>query len=273
MDSTTTAAETIERVLYLTPTVHVYAIPPLTSTKGHNASSWTKPPSRQIFTARLRILESSSPSSTQKPTSAQEKSSTLTTTILLEDPATNELFAAAPYNSSSVVEAAVDSSRFFAVRVQGEGGRRAVLGIGFEERSDAFDFGVALQEVRKVLGMTDTVPGTPGRKVEAVKVERKKDWGLKEGEMLHVDIGGRGVRRRDGGLETEEKSLGNSERGGGAGKGWIEPPSGEIGGSFGLLPPPPPPTSSKGERRRSVEVSAKKLEELGFDDGEFGEFQ
>ena len=172
----------------------------------------------------------------------------------------------------------MDSSRFFALRVQGEGGRRAILGIGFEERSDAFDFGVALQEVRKVLGMNDGVPGTPGRKVEAVKVERKKDWGLKEGQMLHVDIGGRGVRRREGEWEGDEKGFSGGDEGeatgGGKGKGWIEPPSGGgISGGFGLLPPPPPPASSRGERRRSTEVNAKKLEEMGFDDGEFGEFQ
>ena len=47
------------------------------------------------------------------------------------------------------MEQVIDSSRFFAVRVI-DGPRKAILGVGFEDRSDAFDFGVALQEVRVI---------------------------------------------------------------------------------------------------------------------------
>ena len=50
---------------------------------------------------------------------------------------------------------ALGSSRFFALRVVGEGGMKATLGIGFEERSDAFDFNTTLQDVRKLLGGFD----------------------------------------------------------------------------------------------------------------------
>ena len=210
--------------------------------------------------------------------------------VLLEDPKTGELFAAAPYTVPAVVEAAVDSSRFFAVRVVGEGNRKAVLGIGFEERGEALDFSIALQEARKVLGLEGgSQPGTPvgstpkgaairGRGkpgVESVKMGplgAKKDWSLKEGEMLHLDIGGK-------------MSTVRSDEGGGSGaaggKG-IEPPSGggqlsATGTGFGLLPPPPSAKAVREETRRSREIGAdesrKTLEELGFDDGEFGEFQ
>ena len=85
------------------------------------------------------------------------------TDILLEDPATGQLFAAAPYTAVTVVEQVLDSSRFFAVTVQGEGGRKAVLGVGFEERSEAFDFSVALQEVRKTLGIQSAGGAEDGR--------------------------------------------------------------------------------------------------------------
>ena len=301
IDPLSTPTDAIQRILYLAPKVHVYAIPPLSSNKGHQASTWTSSPGREIFTARLRVIETSAPTppSTKAPISSSSSSSPpLSVSILLEDPSTGELFAGAPYNALSVVEAAVDSSRFFAVRVQGDDGRKAVLGIGFEERSEALDFNIALQAARKVLGLdASSQPGTPigvnpatggkgggirgkgrtgdgeGSGIESGLGAKKKDWTLKEGETLHLSIGGgkSGVRREMGGVSE----------GVGMGKG-IEPPSGggqlsATGLGFGLLPPPPSAKEIREERRRSREVDAagakKKLEELGFDDGEFGEFQ
>ncbi|KAL1954371.1 hypothetical protein VTO42DRAFT_1237 [Malbranchea cinnamomea] len=158
--------DAIQRVLFVCNPVHVYAIPPLTSMKGYTAADWTTPDprnggkTRQIFTARLRIVETAIPvpSSTPRPGDVnptdQEK---VTADILLEDPDNGNLFAAAPYTDEGVVEHVVDSSRFFALRVVGDG-RKAVLGIGFEDRSEAFDFGVTLQEVRKVLGFGKASP-------------------------------------------------------------------------------------------------------------------
>jgi len=256
---TASPLEAIERVLYLAPKVHIYAIPPMTSTKGHIAASWTKEPGHEIFTARLRIIESSA------SVHASTALSKITTSLLLEAPTTGELFAAAPYTSPNVVETALDSSRFFAIRVEGEDGRKAVLGMGFEERSDAFDFGVALQEVRKVLGMDLLVSATSGKeplgkgrqKLEPVALE-KSNWGLKEGEMLHVDIGGKGMRQKEQGGKEKK---------------YIEPPSGGFI-DFSLLPPPPSARQAKEEMRRGEDISQNRsLGTLGFDDGEFGEFQ
>ena len=161
--------DAIQRILFVCNPVHVYAIPPLTSMKGYTAADWTTPDprnndqTRQIFTARLRIVETAIPIPARPGAAEQEK---VTTDILLEDPNNGTLFAAAPYTDEGVVEHAVDSSRFFALRVMGDG-RKAVLGIGFEDRSEAFDFGVTLQEARKVLGFgkpaltSDNVPPAP----------------------------------------------------------------------------------------------------------------
>ena len=196
----------------------------------------------------------------------------------------------------------LDSSRFFAIRVVGDGGRKAVLGIGFEERSEAFDFGISLQEVRKVSGLESPVSaggggGPPGKgppgsrkgsgqaataatltpSSKEAMVSPKKDFSLKEGQTIHIDLGRKHARppRVSSGEETVESP------------GWIAPPSGggRVGsgsgdglqaGAMSFLPPPPSAQAIKAEKRKSrqnVVPESGSAAELGFDDGEFGEFQ
>lgn len=249
-------ADAIQRVLFVSPAVHVYNIPPLTSTKGYVAASWTENNNkRQIFTARVRILETAVPNRTG--------GEALSTAVLLEDPKTGDLFAAAPYTAAGVVEQVLDSSRFFAIRVQGEGGRKAVLGIGFEERSEAFDFSVSLQEVRKTMGL-DASTGGSGKAQEKPKEISKKDFSLKDGEVITVSIGGmtagKGRRKANASKQSDE----------GGARFSLPPPPGA-----GLLPPPPSAQEMKAQKRLSQTVSLEpgSIEDMGFDDGEFGEFQ
>jgi hypothetical protein len=244
--------DSIQRVLFISPKVHVYNPPP-PSQRGHIAATWTNP-SRQIFTARLRILETAIPTA-----SGDEK---VKTDILMEDPASGDLFAAAPYTAAAVVEQVTDSSRFFAIRVQDPQGRKATLGIGFEERSEAFDFSVSLQEVRKALGLETGAPGArmPAKENES-KVER--DFSLKDGQTITVNLGNKmGKGRRVSGS--------NNAASGGGGFSLPPPPS---GGAF--LPPPPSAQEVKAQKRLSQTPTPeqKSIEDLGFDDGEFGEFQ
>ena len=254
-------ADAIQRILFIAPAVHVYNIPPLTSTKGYVAASWTADNNkRQIFTARLRILE------TAIPTPNNEE--TVKADILLEDPKTGQLFAAAPYTVPSVIEQVLDSSRFFAIRVQGEGGRKAVLGIGFEERSEAFDFSVSLQEVRKTLGIEDNGKSGGIRATkEPEKAAEKKDFSLKEGETITVSIGGKGKGRRTSGKsENTSSDIGSFSL--------PPPPGGGSGASF--LPPPPSAEEVRKQKRLSQNFEPTppgSIEDQGFDDGEFGEFQ
>ncbi|KAE9972546.1 hypothetical protein EG328_004913 [Venturia inaequalis] len=267
--------DAIQRILHTSPKVHVYRIPPINSTKGFAAATWTQNPADLIFTARLRVVETAIPPPASAPADTPEK---VSTTILLEDPKTGQLFAASPYTTPTVVEQALDSSRFFAIRVVGEGGMKATLGIGFEERPEAFDFGVCLQDVQKVLAIEATnkppVPGRRGRPVPEVKKEEvKKDYSLKEGEMIKIDIGGRS--RRSVGQESEYTGAGS----GGSGLFGIPPPPGKGSGSgdgIPFLPPPPSARDVKHDRRKSREVHSlpkQTAADMGFDDGEFGEFQ
>ncbi|KAI9694100.1 MAG: hypothetical protein M1822_003371 [Bathelium mastoideum] len=273
--------DAIQRILHISPRVHIYSIPPLTSTKGYSASAWThatNPTAQHIFTARLRILETAIPNA-KSPAGEDVKAD-----ILLEDASTGELFAAAPYTAPTAVEQASDSARFFAVRVVGEGGRKATLGLGFEERSEAFDFGIALQEIRKVLEMEGT-PGEVGRSAgagaagrgkgavmrEKAREAEKRDFSLKEGETITINIGNRGRRAESGGLpedKNDAEALFSLK----------PPPPGPGGGTaMPFLPPPPSASDVKAERRRSrgltPEKGKTKAQDMGFDDGEFGEFQ
>ncbi|KZF23200.1 adaptin ear-binding coat-associated protein 1 NECAP-1 [Xylona heveae TC161] len=264
-------ADAIQRVLFIAPKVHIYNIPPLTSTRGYTAAAWTENNNaRLIFTARLRIVETAIPD--------QNGGERVKTDVLLEDPKDGQLFAAAPYSSPAAVEQVLDSSRFFAMTVVGERGQKAVLGIGFEERSDAFDFGVSLQEVRRVHGM-DNTGQDKGRKVpsrvaaQEKPAEEKKDFSLKEGETITVNLGGRGRRTRNesgtpaSSTTSEQAALFSI----------APPPSDSSGGAVPFLPPPPSAHAVKEERRRGKPAvqpaSQPSAADLGFDDGEFGEFQ
>lgn len=245
-------ADAIQRVLFIASSVHVYNIPPLASTKGYTAATWTEDPKRHIFTVRLRVIETA----TTQP-SGEDK---VKTDVILEDSSSGQLFAAAPYTTPAVVEPCLDSSRFFALRVQDPSGRKATLGVGFEERSEAFDFSIALQEAQKALGLgAGGVSGPNGLQKKKEVVEEKKDYSLKEGETITVNLGGKFGRRKPA-EEAPAADLSSFS---------LPPPPGpsasssrSSGASF--LPPPPSASDFKQEKK-----SAK---DLGFDDGQFGEF-
>ncbi|KAL6851355.1 hypothetical protein ACO1O0_008483 [Amphichorda felina] len=242
-------SDAIQRILFLANAVHVYNIPPLPSTRGHSAASWTADPSRHIFTARLRVLETS-------------HADTLKVDLVLEDSSTAALFAACPYTGPSAVEPVIDSSRFFAVTVRDPTGRKAVLGIGFEERGEAFDLGVALQEARRALGWESGPGALGGGKKKGAAAEEDKDYSLKDGETITVNIGSTGIGRR---RAQQQQSAAAAE---GSLQSFALPPppgssSSSTGGGFNL---PPPPSAEDVKRKR------RSAQELGFDDGQFGEF-
>ncbi|KAI0025546.1 hypothetical protein F4780DRAFT_721666 [Xylariomycetidae sp. FL0641] len=246
-------SDAIQRVLFVANSVHVYNIPPMVPGKGHVAATWTtEDNSRQIFTARVRVIETA----LTLPSGEEQ----VKADIVLEDASNGQLFAAAPYTAQAIVEPVSDSSRFFALRVQDEAGRKATLGIGFEERSEAFDFGVSLQETQKTLTWAQNAP--PGQRPEAVRKEsaEKRDLSLKEGETITINLPKRFGRQRPEASESPSAA--------GLSSFSLPPPpgsssSGNSRGS-GILPPPPEPQNS-----RAKQPSA---EELGFDDGKFGEF-
>jgi adaptin ear-binding coat-associated protein 1/2 len=72
--------------------------------------------------------------------------------IRLEDPNFGDLFAACfvfPCQCEGSVELVVDSSRYFLLKIEDGQGKHVFIGLGLTERSEAFDFNVALSDHEK----------------------------------------------------------------------------------------------------------------------------
>ncbi|KAH9180296.1 adaptin ear-binding coat-associated protein 1 [Lactarius sanguifluus] len=202
----------IESILYIAREISVYRIPPLKANEGHRAQEWGDL-SQPLWKGRMRIVEKST-----------------SVFLLFEDAQTGELFAKALYDPSAPsVEAVLDSSRYFVIRVE-DNGRKAYIGMGFAERSDSFDFNVALQDYTKRWKARVDPPSsvvdedTPSPHIPPGP---KKDYSLKEGQTFSISIPGRGSKFDDG--LNVLGSTGTSHA--------IDPASG--GGGVPLLPPPP----------------------------------
>ncbi|KAJ3740568.1 adaptin ear-binding coat-associated protein 1 [Lentinula detonsa] len=208
----------IESVLHVAREVSVFKIPPLKTNEGHRAGEWGDL-AQPLWKGRLRILEKSSGVS-----------------ILFEDGTT--VFAKADYDPANPsVEAVLDSSRYFVVRIE-DNGRKAYIGMGFIERTDSFDFSVALQDHTKrwraSQNSSEPIEGEDKDKPSPhIPAGPKKDFSLKEGQTFSIAIPG----KKKAATETSTDLFGTSS---------ASSVSGASGGGVPLLPPPP----SSGTRRR-----------------------
>ncbi|KAH9928168.1 uncharacterized protein B0H18DRAFT_1001564 [Fomitopsis serialis] len=199
--------EEIESVLYIGREVSVFKIPPMKKNEGHRAQEWGDL-GQPLWKGRLRIIERSSGVSIQ-----------------FEDVNTGESFAKADYDPAKpCVEAVLDSSRYFVVRVE-DNGRRAYIGMGFLERTDSFDFNVTLQDYTKRWRARMNPPDA-ATEAAAASAGPKKDYSLKDGQTFSISIPGRAKNNNT----TTSNLLGGSTSSSSSG-----------GGGFGvpLLPPPP----------------------------------
>ncbi|KAK6477318.1 adaptin ear-binding coat-associated protein 1-like isoform X1 [Huso huso] len=157
-----------ESVLCVKQDVNVYKIPPRASNRGYRASDWKL--EQPDWTGRLRIT-------------ARGK----VAYIKLEDKASGELFAQAPVIEfpGITVETVSDSSRYFVIRIQDGNGRSAFIGIGFNDRGDAFDFNVALQDHFKWVKQENEISKESQNKDTGPKL----DLGFKEGQTITLNIG------------------------------------------------------------------------------------
>jgi hypothetical protein len=223
--SSLTNDESYESVGLVKPEVNVYVIPPRQSTtRKHRAADWKL--DSPNFICRLKII------------SKGDKC-----LIRLEDRNTGAHFATCPIESypSIAMESVDDSTRYFVIRVQSENGQQAFLGIGFSDRSDSFDFNVALQDHFKYLKQRKQIeqeekPLTTNSSDQQQQQPSapKLDLSFKEGQTIKINL-----KSSFTGDEPTKKSAKHPMEN--FTPGILPPPPGS---SVAKLPPPPPPPSS-----------------------------
>ncbi|KAG7092887.1 hypothetical protein E1B28_009197 [Marasmius oreades] len=210
----------VESVLHIAREVSVYKIPGLKANEGHRAQDWGDL-AAPLWKGRMRIIERSTGVS-----------------ILFEDAQTGELFARAEYDPAKpCVEAVLDSSRYFVIRVE-DGGKKAYIGLGFAERTDSFDFNVALQDYTKRWKTAKNPPSAQEEGMTSsphIPVGPKKDYSLKDGQTFSISIPGSKNTTTNSSATTNLLGSDNTSNTSGGG----------FGGGIPLLPPPPSSTKKR----------------------------
>jgi len=195
-----------EQLLFEANECHVYKIPPRTSAAGHKAEDWQ---GSMIWTGICKV---------------KAKGEILE--IRLEDPTSGEPFAVCVINTkdsaTKYVEPVTDSSRYFVLRIEDGRGKHAFIGMGFEERSHAFDFNVAISDFKSQVKRQEEVKAGG-----SLLTASTTDYSLKEGEKIKVDLKGKNKTEAKAPSEFT-KALGIAPPGG------VKPPG---GGAF-IAPPP-----------------------------------
>lgn len=165
--------ESFEHTLLVVREVCVYKIPPRTTSGGYKCGEWLQ--SDKIWTGRLRVV------------SCKDRCE-----IRLEDPNSGELFAACfvqPGQRENAVETVLDSSRYFVLKIEDGTGKHAFIGLGFNERNEAFDFNVALSDHEKyVRRELEKESGETSESDSHIDIHPAVNHRLKEGETIRINV-------------------------------------------------------------------------------------
>lgn len=206
--------EALELILFQVSECYVYLIPPRKSAASYRADEWNV--NKWAWEGTLKVI------------SKGEEC-----IIKLEDKTTGELYARAFLRNGEPhpVESVIDSSRYFVLRVEEniDGRiRHAFIGIGFRERTQAYDFQAALHDHMKYLNKKKTAEEME----QQYETSSSVDYSLKEGETLVLQIKN---KSRQGAKSTFfERGLNNLS---------IEGKSDTKEPSICIKPPPPPPAA------------------------------
>ncbi|KAG0149491.1 hypothetical protein CROQUDRAFT_653569 [Cronartium quercuum f. sp. fusiforme G11] len=177
-----------ESVLWVGRECYIYRLPPRTSTAGYKAAEWGDMEAF-LWKGRCRVIERGT---------AIPGTETTSCCIRFEDLDTGDLFANCPYTPDGQgVEPVLDSSRYYVIRVEdATSGQRAFLGMGFPERSDSFDFNVALQDWVKRQRINPTTENFEPTSSPHIPSGPKRDFSLKEGQTISISLGGRSSNQK-----------------------------------------------------------------------------
>eukprot|EP00906_Rhabdomonas_costata_P000145 RCo000198 len=212
---------------------HVFKLPPRQSAAGYKAEEWE---GCHIWTGKCKVLAKGE-----------------ICEVRLEDANTGEPFAVCSINtndtSTKFVEPVTDSSRYFVLRIEDGKGHHAFIGMGFQERSQAFDFSVSITDFKnQVKRQKEAKQG-----VELIQASNK-DYSLKEGQKIRVELKGKNKVETKGPSEFA-KAVGMGSSSGAApalsapaapGLGLAPPPGGKKSAFRSQQPKtvsPPPPTA------------------------------
>lgn len=149
--------------------VYLYTVPTLKTSSGHRAEDWNL--ANPIQTCKLLVERRGD-------------------SLALEFRHDEKLFAQATIDLTirkevqihKWLESTVDSSRYFVVKIQGSGGREALVGFGFRDRDVATDLRESLQHYENSIRRQ--------RKAEDFTMSTTNSYSipmLMEGEKIHFD--------------------------------------------------------------------------------------
>ena len=120
--------EIVERIRCTIKDAHVFKLPNTANSGGWRGADWTT----EVWQGTLQVVERGD-----------------WTVILLKDSKTNAIFAVCPVKEGAV-DRCIDSSRYFVLRVESHyEDRHVYIGLAFNERNDAFEFNVSLEDSRR----------------------------------------------------------------------------------------------------------------------------
>ncbi|KAL1345976.1 hypothetical protein HN51_019632 [Arachis hypogaea] len=205
--------EPVELVLFQVSECYVYIIPPRKTASSYRADEWDV--NKWAWEGILKVV------------SKGEEC-----IIRLEDKKTGELYARAFLRKGEPhpVEPVIDSSRYFVLRIEEniDGRlRHAFIGIGFRERTEAYDFQAALHDHMKYLNKKQTAEEMEQHYQQSSSV----DYSLKEGETIVLQL-----KNSKSGRSVKSKFFEQSQ------SNFSEEKGGKPESILSIkLPPPPPP--------------------------------